>query len=75
MSLEDRLEMIHGRTVATDHQAVASVDAPNAAADADVNVMDTASAQGPRASNVVDVVRVSAINDDISWLELGREIL
>src|ERR1700688_617435 len=39
---EDRIEAIDHRLVAADHHAIAAVDAPNAAAGADVDIVDAA---------------------------------
>ena len=59
---EDRLEPRDRRVVAADHQAVAALEAPDAAADADIDVVDAARRKRLRAADVVDVVRVAAVD-------------
>src|SRR5206468_10011852 len=58
--LEHRHQAPDGLVVAADHQAVAALAAPHAAADSDVHVVDALSAELTRAAEVVDVVRVAA---------------
>ena len=61
--------------LAADHQAVAALEAPDAAAGADVDVVD---ALAPRArcgaGDVVEVVRVAAVDEDVVRLEQRREL-
>ena len=45
--VEDRLERLHGRVVAADHQAVAVLEAPDAAAGAGVDVADALLRRAP----------------------------
>ena len=71
--LEDRLEASHRRLLAANHQAVPAFDSPDAAAHADIDVMNTSGFQLFRATNIVDIVRVSAVDDHVAWLELWRE--
>ena len=39
---EDRIEMLHDRLIAADHHAVAALESPDAAAGADVDVLNSA---------------------------------
>ena len=55
--------------LAADHQAVAALEAPDAAAGADVDVVDAALGQRGRARDVVAVVGVAAVDDDVARLE------
>ena len=71
---EHRLEAGHGLVVAADHHAVAALEAPDAAADADVDVVDLPLAELARAAEVVDVVRVAAVDDRVALLEVRREL-
>ena len=54
--------------LAADHQAVAALQAPDAAAGADIGVVNAARLQLLGAANVVDVIRVAAIDDDVALL-------
>ena len=47
--IEDRVEPLDGLVVAADHQAVAAVETEDAAARADVDVVDALAARAPRA--------------------------
>src|SRR6185312_1614996 len=55
--LEYRREPADGLVVAAEHQEIAALAAPDAAADADVDVVDPVAVQLARAAQVVDVVR------------------
>ena len=72
--LEDRVEPFHGRIVAADHHAVASFESPDAAAGAHVHVMDLFGGKVLRPANVVDVIRVAAVDEDVASFEQRREI-
>src|SRR5262249_31713859 len=64
-SSEDRMEAIDRLFLTADHQAIPAVQSPHAAARANVHVMDALPAQLLRAADVVDVVGVSAIDEDV----------
>src|SRR5205807_7107475 len=64
--LEDRIEPVHHRLVAADHHTVAAFDAPDAAAGADVEIMQAFCLQRRAAANVVLPERVAAIDDDVA---------
>src|SRR5262249_36359592 len=54
----------HGR-LAADHQAVAALSSPDAAAGPDVHVVNALGGELPRAPDVVDVVGITAVDDDV----------
>jgi hypothetical protein len=60
--------------VAADHQAVAALQAPDTAADADVDVVDPAVPKLGLTAQVVDVVRVAAVDDRVALVEMRREL-
>src|SRR5579884_1128226 len=64
--LEDRAEPADRLGFAADHQAVAALEAPDAAARAGVYVVQPAGRELLGAANVVDVVRVAAVNDRVA---------
>ncbi len=70
--VEDRLEACDRGAGAANHQAVAAFDAPDAAAGADIEVVDTAGLQVTRAPNIVDVVRIPAVDHNITRLQVSR---
>jgi hypothetical protein len=66
--------VLHRRFLAADHQAVAALEAEDAAARADVDVVDPLRRELLGAAEVVDVVRVPAVNEDVAALEVGHEV-
>ena len=72
---EDRIEVLHDRRFAADHQAVAALQAPDAAAGADVDVVDAPLGELAGAADVVVVVRVAAVDDDVAALEQRHQVL
>src|SRR5262245_42814146 len=71
---EDRIEMSNYLSLTADHHAVASLQPPHTAARANVNVMDALRRQFPGAANVVDVIRIPAVNEDVSFVEQRQKI-
>ncbi len=70
---EKRIETLHRLSRAADHQAVAALEAPDAAAGTHVHVMDPLLRQLARPPQVVLEVRVAAVDDDVARLEpLGQ---
>ena len=63
---EDRVEMLHDIALAADHHAIAALQAPHAAAGADIDVMDPLGVQLLGAANVVDVIGIAAVNQDVA---------
>ncbi len=66
---EDRVEVLDHVGLAADHHAVAALQAPDAAAGADVDVVDALRRQLLGAPDVVDVVGVAAVDEDVARLE------
>ena len=71
---EDRVEMLHHVGLAADHHAIAALQAPDAAAGADVDIVDALGRQLLGAADVVDVVGVAAVDQDVAALEMGQQI-
>ena len=55
--------------LAADHHAVAALQSPDAAARADVDIVDSLRAQFLRAPDVVDVVGIAAVDEDVAWFK------
>ena len=73
--LEDRVEPLHRRVLAADHQAVAALQPPDAAARADIDVVDALRLQFGGAADVVVVVGVAAVDDDVVFIEQRQQLL
>ena len=71
---EDRIEMLDHLGLAADHHAVAALQAPDAAAGADVDVVDALGGEFLRAADVVDVVGVAAVDEDVAAFEKGSRL-
>ena len=72
---EDRIEMPHNGILAADHVAIAPFQPPYAAADADIDIVQTLASQFAGAANVVVIVRVAALDDDVARLEQRHQRL
>ena len=72
--LEDRLEPRELIRRRADHQAVAALEPPHAAAGADVDVGDALGGQLLRAADVVLEVGVAAVDDGVALAEAGAEL-
>ena len=59
--------------LAADHHAIAALETPYAAARSDVDVMDPLARELLRAANVVDVVRVAAVDHDVARREMRQQ--
>src|SRR5262249_61510761 len=59
---EDRIEVPDDIRLAPDHQAVPALPSPDTAARSDVDVVDTALRELLRAPDVVDVIRIPAVD-------------
>src|SRR6266513_1389338 len=71
---EDRVEALDDRPLATDHEAVAALEPPDAAARADVYVVNLLLAKRLHPSHVVLIEGVAAVDDRVAGLEALREI-
>src|SRR3954470_7111781 len=74
-SFEDWIKSLYRFFRATNHHAVAAVDSPNSAAGADVDVMDALALKLFCAADVIFEVRITAVNDCISRLQILRNSL
>ena len=72
---EDRVEMLHDVVFAPDHQAEAALQPEDAAARADVDVVDALWLQHRGAIDVVAVVAVATVDDDVAGLEEITELV
>ena len=65
---------LHRGRLAADHHAIAALQPPDAAAGADVDVVDAVARQLLGSADVVDVVGIAAVDDDVAAFEMRREI-
>ena len=72
---EDRVETTHHVDFTPDHHAVAALESPHAAACPHVDVMDSSGLQGRGPLDVVVIVRVAAVDQDVSRLEPAGKLL
>ena len=72
---EDRVEPLDRLVGAADHQAVAALEAEDAAAGAAVDVVDPALGELAGAADVVAVVGVAAVDDRVAGLERSASSL
>src|SRR5262249_56218142 len=63
---EDRVEMFHDVGLAADHHAIAAFESPDAAAGADIDIMDALGRELLGAADVFDIVRITALHPDLS---------
>ncbi len=71
--LEDRIELLHHFFRAADHHAVAALQTPDAAAGADVDVVNAFFLELCGAANVIFEIRVAAVDEDVARLHaLGQ---
>src|SRR5882762_443681 len=73
--LEDGVEMADGIVFAADHLAIAALESPNAAARADIHIVNAFRREFLGAANVVDVVGVAAVDDDVAGLKLRSQVV
>ena len=72
---EERLDDLERRPVAADHEAVADLEAPDAAAGAGVEVADALRVELRAALDVVLERRVAAVDEDVAFVEQRRELV
>src|SRR5581483_8195032 len=56
---KDRIEVLHDRVLAADHQAVSTLASPDAAAGAHIDVVHALVGELPCAPDIVDVIRIA----------------
>jgi hypothetical protein len=66
--------MLDHVVLAADHHAVAALQAPHAAADTDVDVMQLLGRELLRAAQVVVIVGVAAVDDDVAGREQRHQL-
>jgi hypothetical protein len=71
---ENGIEVLHDVVFAADHLAVAALKSPDAAAGADVHVVQPFRREFFCAANVVNIVGISTVDNDIADVELGGSI-
>src|ERR1700738_741799 len=72
---ENGVEMPDDIVFAADHLAIATLEPPDAAAGANINIVNAAGGEFLGAANVVDVVGVAAVDHDVAGFELRGEIM
>src|ERR1700722_20420570 len=71
---EDRIEPLDDRGLSADHVAIASLQTPHAAADADIDVMQAFLPQRAGTAQIVMVVGVAAVDDGVPRLQQRRQL-
>ena len=71
---EDRVELLDHRRFAADHQAVAAIQPPDAAAGADVDIVQAVRLQLGRAPQIIVIVGIATIDHNIARRQQRREI-
>src|SRR5262249_32931287 len=66
---KDRIEHLHRFGLASDHQAIAPVETENAAAGANVDVVDAARLEPVGAIEVIAVVAVAAVDQNVALVD------
>src|SRR6516165_4176387 len=72
--LEDRIEVPNSRYRSADHHAITALQPPDAATCSDIYVMDSLRGELLGAMNIVDIIRITAIDQDVAALEVRGEI-
>src|SRR5258707_5399929 len=72
---ESGVEMADDVVFAADHLAIAALQSPDAAGGADIDVVNAPGGEFLGASNVVDVIRVAAVDHDVAGFELRGEVM
>ena len=71
---EQRIEVLHDIGVAADHHAIAAFQPPNAAAGADVDEMNVPGFELLRPANIVNVIRVAAVDQNVAGFKMRQQI-
>src|SRR5882762_2837121 len=69
------IKMADSIIFAANHLAVAALQSPHAAAGADINIVNAFCRKLLGAANVVDVIRVPAVDDDVAGLQLWCQVM
>src|ERR1700735_2414503 len=70
---EDGIEVLDDVLFAANHHAITAFEAPDAAAGAYVNVMNFLRRELFGAADVVDVIRIAAVDQNVAGFEMGKE--
>jgi hypothetical protein len=60
--------------LAADHQAVAAFSSPDAAAGADVDIVNAAPGELFRAPDVIDVIGIAAVDEDVTGRKMRQQV-
>src|SRR3546814_19479208 len=71
---ENRVEVIDRGRRAADHEAVAAIETPHAAAGTDIDILDYTARQGGRPPDAILVERVAAIHPDVAAFQTAAEL-
>src|SRR5215510_7084467 len=71
---KNRIELRDHRGLTTDHQAIAAFETFHTATRPDIDVVNASGRKFFRAANVVDVIRISTIDEDVATFEMRHEI-
>src|SRR5271167_1361508 len=72
---ENGVEVFHDIQFAANHLAVTTLEAPDAAAGPNVTIMNALAGEFTSAANIVDVVGISAVDDDVADFKLASEFV
>src|SRR6185295_10166412 len=71
---EDRIQSLHNRVFAANHLAIAAFQSPDAAAGANVDVVQAFLVQLFGAAQIVDVIGIAAVDENVAALEPSFEL-
>src|SRR6266851_1198913 len=74
-SLEDGIKILHRRIRPTNHHAVTPLQPPHPSAGPHINIMNSFFSKLLRAANIVDVIRISAIDQDVAGFKMWSDLL
>src|SRR5262249_3513421 len=72
--VEYRIEVPHCRRRSSNHHAITALQPPHAATGSDIDIMDSLRRDRLRPADVVNVIRVAAVDENVATLEVRREI-
>src|SRR5690348_6504689 len=72
---ENGIEMFYDVVGPANHHAIAAFEPPDAAARADVSVIDFFAGEIFGAANVVDVIGITAVDDDVASFEKWSQLM
>src|SRR5664279_5680721 len=73
--LEDRIEVLYGIALTSDHQTITALDPPYAAARPHIDIANTFGLQFFGSPDIVNIISVASIDDDVAVLHPGGKIL